>query len=283
VVIVVSAYAPDRETIPGTAIVMANSFNGSVSRGFGRKAQAIANITGIPVYAYDRRGTGINYGTEHALRKELKPSHAIESAKRIGAKICGELDSSVKSVVLYGHSGAGPEMAALARGKELPTFALSLSDPVGIRRLDIVRGAIGGVLYNVNHEWPAKRAHPSEHNGSSLRFLRYKKFGRALLEAYNYKAMWGSDFTLRSIEDIAENQPDISIFAAFASESIDGKPAFVQTVVDRINSIRSVSSSRPIEAVVWPDTLHSSFENPGIASEVIMRTWQMSSSQPEAA
>lgn len=282
-VIVVRHYYPNKETHPDTAIVVANSFNGSVTRGFGRKAQAIADITGMPVLAYDRTGTGNRYVFSLGLRRLLAPSCAVQNASRAGEIICRELDSSTKSVVLYGHSAAGPEAAALARSQRLPALALALSDPVGVRKVGIVRGAIAGIWYNVHREWPAEREEPSGHNGSQLRFLRYKKCGRALLEAYNYSALWASDFTMSAVREIAEEQPETSVFATFASESISGGQSFMQGIVDRINSMRPGPAGLPVEATIWPSTLHSSFENPNIASEVVMTALQQARPERDAA
>lgn len=278
----VKPYYPRKETTPGTAVVIANSFNGSISRGFGRKAQSIADITGMQVYAYDRKGTGTRYTFAPGLRHELTPSRAVQNANWMADIICREFDSSVKDVILYGHSGAGPEMAALARTEKLPASALGLSDPVAVRNVGIVKGLAVAAWYNAYHERQAKQQNPAEHNGSQLRFLRYKKAGRAILEAFCYKDIWKSDFTLESILEIADNQPDIGVFATFASASLMGSPDFIEALVDNINDLRQWGGY-PIEANIWPNSVHSSFENPRIASEVVMRTLDIARQQPYAA
>jgi hypothetical protein len=147
----VKPYYPRKETTPGTAVVIANSFNGSISRGFGRKAQSIADITGMQVYAYDRKGTGTRYTFTPGLRHELTPSRAVQNANWMADIICREFDSSVKDVILYGHSGAGPEMAALARTEKLPASGLGLSDPVAVRSVGIVKGLAATAWYNAYH------------------------------------------------------------------------------------------------------------------------------------
>lgn len=278
----VKPYYPRKETTPGTAVVIANSFNGSISRGFGRKAQSIADITGMQVYAYDRKGTGTRYTFAPSLRHELTPSRGVQNANWMADIICREFDSSVKDVILYGHSGAGPEMAALARTEKLPASALGLSDPVAVRNVGIVKGLAATAWYNAYHERQAKQQNPTEYNGSQLRFLRYKKAGRAIIEAFCYKDIWKSDFTLESILEIADNQPDLGVFTTFASTSLMGSPDFIGAVVDNINDLRPWGL-HPIEASIWPNSVHSSFENPRIASAVVMRTLDIARPQPYAA
>ncbi|HET7320511.1 MAG TPA: hypothetical protein VFI84_02920 [Candidatus Saccharimonadales bacterium] len=271
----VSHYYPERERAADTAVIIANSFNGSVERGFGRKAQEIANTIGAQVLAYDRDGTGNRYTVSLSLHHNLVPSRAVQHVATIGRLLDNELDTTTKSVVLYGHSGAGPEMAALARTELLPAFALGLSDPVGVRKLNFVQGVLGGALYTRNYEWPAKQGSPNGHTeskGSVFRCLRNRHAGRAILEACYYSSLWASDFTVKSIQELAEKQPELGIYTAFASSSLVGKTSFVQSLIEHINSLRTDTASAPVVATVVPNTLHSSFEDPTIASTVVLRT-----------
>ena len=265
---------------------MANSFNGNVLRGFGRKAQAIADITGMHVLAYDREGTGTSTTVALGLRHELTPSLAVQNASSKCDELLRMLDSSNKEVVLYGHSGAAPEMSALAlaRTEKLPATRLGLSDPVAVRRINIVRGAVGGLAYNLREELPAKHTLGEDYQGSQLRFLRCKRVGQAILEGWNYSALWASDFTLTSLHKLAEEQPELGVLAVFASSSLMGNSAFIQTLADEINGLRPPSPhALPIQAAIRPNTLHSSFEDPQVASDVVMGAWHLSRPQANAA
>jgi len=231
-----------------TCLVIANEFATDLEHGLTRHAAELAQVTGLPVLAYDRPGTGRSFSMATPTQRDTKRivSRSMTTAQQI-AKELPEL--GFDSVISVGHSAAAIEAVGLTRTDELPVSNLVITEPTSVKLQSRARLLAGYVAYELRHE-RAGRKHNTE-------LEPLPKAGKSLrdtaAEFKHYGGLWASDHTAAALGGISQNLPAVAMHVYFAERSLYGNPAFIDDLVGQLNTVDR------LHAAVVPDTYHSHF------------------------
>jgi hypothetical protein len=261
---------PSVEIDRDTVLITTNQL-GADAKGDGRlDAQYLADVSGHPVLALNRIGSGDGVDYSKRLAKRITETPELITEQWYDTLRPALRRQAPSKVQLVGRSaGAGLMLHVEALGLIPETTGILAIEALRLQRIHTRLGQLKYVHYQLRKEGkfkalidtlidpdlqPSTDVRPPK--AADPKLMRR----RQLVDIRHNQHLWASDLPLQNALKIAERD-EVAASFVFAEESLAADPERMDEFLEKIRRARALPASNPLVVEIAPRTTHGSFDD----------------------